>query len=205
MGIRLFWIWTWSMGSCSKHEWVLFTFWVLIYLMLIWLVTSATVFCQAYLNLQNAEAHEYLLRQINVIVMADNGAPLQWCHIDSESLDKPIGILHWTGDQHGGQAKGEPSLALVHHFESGPDFLWQASVSIYVNWHSHVHPGLTSMTQIDSYCHSPSMSTSIMCFICAEFMSSATSKSVQCLRSLTTTCAALCASNTMIGMGLYLR
>jgi len=75
-------------------------------------VTLATVFFQEYLNHQNSEAHKYLFHQINMIVMGNTGAPLQWHHIDLESLNKPIGILHWTSDQHGGQAKGEPSLAL---------------------------------------------------------------------------------------------
>ncbi|KIM57904.1 hypothetical protein SCLCIDRAFT_16855 [Scleroderma citrinum Foug A] len=40
------------------------------------------------------------------IVEKDTGAPLKWRHLHASCADELVGILQWTADQHGGQAKG---------------------------------------------------------------------------------------------------
>ncbi|KIJ06633.1 hypothetical protein PAXINDRAFT_20171 [Paxillus involutus ATCC 200175] len=38
--------------------------------------------------------------------MEDTGSPLKWRHLHAKDISDLSGILQWTGDQHGGQAKG---------------------------------------------------------------------------------------------------
>lgn len=56
---------------------------------------------------QTAAAHLFVLQQVEKIVEKDTGAPLKWRHLHAGHADDLIGILQWTADQHGGQAKGE--------------------------------------------------------------------------------------------------
>ena len=56
---------------------------------------------------QTAAAHLFVLQQVEKIVEKDTGAPLKWRHLHAGHADELIGILQWTADQHGGQAKGE--------------------------------------------------------------------------------------------------
>jgi hypothetical protein len=65
------------------------------------------VFCRVFLNRQTAVAHAYVFDAIEEIVKEDTGRFLRWRHIHASDLDETDGmILQWTGDQHGGQAKG---------------------------------------------------------------------------------------------------
>lgn len=71
------------------------------------LLILGVVFCRVYINRQSAFAHHHIFREIERIVEADTGQSLRWRHIHANSLDEFDGmILHWTVDQHGGQAKG---------------------------------------------------------------------------------------------------
>ncbi|KAF7965062.1 hypothetical protein HWV62_696 [Athelia sp. TMB] len=67
---------------------------------------TAITYCRAYLNRQTAAAHQIVLERINSLVEGDTGAPLKWRHLHANSLTEYTGIVHWVGDQHGGQAKG---------------------------------------------------------------------------------------------------
>lgn len=49
---------------------------------------------------------------IDDIVLKDTGERLFWRHIHGDSAEDHVGILHWTADQHGGQAKGEYRITL---------------------------------------------------------------------------------------------
>lgn len=60
-----------------------------------------------FLTRQNAAAHRFVFQEIDRIVELDTGSPLKWRHLHGKDLDDLTGILQWTGDQHGGQAKGE--------------------------------------------------------------------------------------------------
>ena len=70
------------------------------------LIGVAIVYCRVYVNKQSAEAHRRIFHAINEVVFADTGMYLEWRHIHSPSLASRVGILHWVGDQHQGQAKG---------------------------------------------------------------------------------------------------
>ncbi|KAF8588988.1 hypothetical protein K439DRAFT_1333826 [Ramaria rubella] len=71
------------------------------------------VYAQAFLNHQTAEAHRILFHLIDSIVLKDTGQKLQWRHIHSVTLNAPVGIVEWAGDQHGGQALGNLYFCLV--------------------------------------------------------------------------------------------
>ncbi|KAJ7937555.1 hypothetical protein B0H13DRAFT_2648934 [Mycena leptocephala] len=49
-----------------------------------------------------------ILREVGDIVEKDTGCTIQWRHLHAESAAETPGrmVLQWTGDQHGGQAKG---------------------------------------------------------------------------------------------------
>ncbi|KIJ52695.1 hypothetical protein M422DRAFT_243475 [Sphaerobolus stellatus SS14] len=63
-------------------------------------------YCRIFLNCQSAIAHFLVFRNIHRIVMNDTGQGLQWRHLHSETLDKPVGIFSFSVDQHLGQAQG---------------------------------------------------------------------------------------------------
>ncbi|KAJ7100549.1 hypothetical protein C8R43DRAFT_1141295 [Mycena crocata] len=69
---------------------------------------TSIIFLRIYLNRQTADAHRIILQEIEKIVFQDTGYTLQWRHLHADSpMDAPAEmILHWTADQHGGQAKG---------------------------------------------------------------------------------------------------
>ncbi|KAF7969704.1 hypothetical protein HWV62_26160 [Athelia sp. TMB] len=67
---------------------------------------TAVTYCRVYLNQQTAAAHQIVLERIDSLVERDTGASLKWRHIHSDSPTESTGIVHWVGDQHGGQAKG---------------------------------------------------------------------------------------------------
>src|SRR5882757_4624890 len=69
--------------------------------------TSGVIFCRIYLNRQTAVAHQLLFQKIEEIVISDTGEHLKWRHIHAKSPTEYVGIVHWTADQHRGQAKGE--------------------------------------------------------------------------------------------------
>lgn len=64
---------------------------------------------------QTAAAHERVFVMIEDTVQKDTGKKLLWRHIDVESVDNHIGILHWAADQHGGQAKGKISCKVRYN------------------------------------------------------------------------------------------
>lgn len=66
----------------------------------------ALTYCRIFLTRQTAAAHELVFHEINRIVESDTGSPLKWRHLHGTDLNDLTGILQWTGDQHGGQAKG---------------------------------------------------------------------------------------------------
>jgi hypothetical protein len=59
-----------------------------------------------YLNRQTAAAHHFIFKKIEEIIKMDTGESLQWRHLHANSVYNFTGILHWSADQHGGQAKG---------------------------------------------------------------------------------------------------
>ncbi|KIJ10874.1 hypothetical protein PAXINDRAFT_43681, partial [Paxillus involutus ATCC 200175] len=63
-------------------------------------------YCRIFLTRQTAAAHELVFHEINRIVESDTGSPLKWRHLHGTDLNDLTGILQWTSDQHGGQAKG---------------------------------------------------------------------------------------------------
>jgi hypothetical protein len=67
---------------------------------------TGVVYSRVYLNRQSALAHQKVFEAIDSIVLKDTGSPLQWRHIHATTLNEYVGILHWSADQHGGQAKG---------------------------------------------------------------------------------------------------
>ncbi|KAL0057790.1 hypothetical protein AAF712_015556 [Marasmius tenuissimus] len=69
---------------------------------------SSVCYVRAYLNRQTAEAHRLMLLQIHKIVEGDTGKQLRYRHLHANSSNDFgfQGILSWTVDQHGGQAKG---------------------------------------------------------------------------------------------------
>ena len=78
-------------------------------ILLLELANSSTglVFCRVYLNRETAAAHELVFREINNLIIGDTGSGLRWRHLDANAgEDFNNGILQWTGDQGGGQAKG---------------------------------------------------------------------------------------------------
>jgi len=66
----------------------------------------ALTYCRVYVNRQSAAAHHIIFQRLEQIVEQDTGESLKWRHLHSRSLNDPSGVLQWTGDQHGGQAKG---------------------------------------------------------------------------------------------------
>lgn len=66
----------------------------------------AIVYCRVLLTRENAAIHRFIFHKIDEVVKEDTGSLLQWRHLHSRSIDQPVGILHWAGDQHLGQAKG---------------------------------------------------------------------------------------------------
>ncbi|KAF9061884.1 hypothetical protein BDP27DRAFT_1428444 [Rhodocollybia butyracea] len=67
---------------------------------------SSIVYCRVYVNRQTAVAHHRIFSVIDDIVFADTGTCLKWRHLHGMDLNDFCGILHFAGDQHGGQAKG---------------------------------------------------------------------------------------------------
>ncbi|KII92936.1 hypothetical protein PLICRDRAFT_103444 [Plicaturopsis crispa FD-325 SS-3] len=70
---------------------------------------TTVIFSRVYLNRQTAAAHQLVFQLIDDIVYEDTGHRLRWRHLHAASLDQSeyMGtIIHWTVDQHGGQAKG---------------------------------------------------------------------------------------------------
>ncbi|TDL13991.1 hypothetical protein BD410DRAFT_684726, partial [Rickenella mellea] len=64
------------------------------------------IYCRVYLNRQSALAHQMIFQKLDEIVKLDTGQRLLWRHIHGDGIDDFVGILHWTADQHRGQAKG---------------------------------------------------------------------------------------------------
>lgn len=58
------------------------------------------------MNRETAEAHKMVFDELGKIVLEDVGKPMLWRHLDAENLDNFVGVLHFGGDQGGGQAKG---------------------------------------------------------------------------------------------------
>ena len=73
---------------------------------------TALTYCHVYLNRQMAAAHQFIFQKVEEIVLEDTGKALQWRHLHAHTIHEYIGILHWSADQHGGQAKGEFILPL---------------------------------------------------------------------------------------------
>lgn len=71
------------------------------------IIHVAITYARVFLNRQSAAAHQLVFEKINAIVTGDTGEGLQWRHLHARSLRELTGILQWTGDQHGGQAKGK--------------------------------------------------------------------------------------------------
>lgn len=69
-------------------------------------ILLAIAYCRIYLTRQTAKAHQLIFAAIESVVKQDTGQTLKWRHIHANSADEYSGILHWGGDQHGGQAKG---------------------------------------------------------------------------------------------------
>ena len=68
---------------------------------------TGVIFCRVFLNRQTALAHQRVFQEIESIVQEDTGTTLKWRHLHANTLEEHSGfILHWTADQHGGQAKG---------------------------------------------------------------------------------------------------
>lgn len=65
------------------------------------------MYCRIYLNRQTAAAHQLVFRKIEEIVLEDTGRPLRWRHLHSTGINEAEGVLQFTVDQHGGQAKGK--------------------------------------------------------------------------------------------------
>ncbi|KAF8160165.1 hypothetical protein BJ912DRAFT_866014 [Pholiota molesta] len=59
--------------------------------------------CRVFSNRQTAFAHYKIFEAIDNVIEEDTHRYLQWRHIHVGSADV---VLQWTGDQHGGQAKG---------------------------------------------------------------------------------------------------
>jgi hypothetical protein len=84
-----------------------------------------------YLNRQTAVAHHLVFQQIEAIIKQDTGQSLKWRHLHATSADELIGILQWTGDQHGGQAKGKRFLFQSDQFGQFKFDLCQVLVFIF--------------------------------------------------------------------------
>ncbi|KAK1230795.1 hypothetical protein PQX77_006109 [Marasmius sp. AFHP31] len=70
---------------------------------------NAVVYCRAYVTRETAYAHFHLFQEIETTVQKDTGRPIPWRHIYARSnneSDQQGLVLMWTGNQHGGQAKG---------------------------------------------------------------------------------------------------
>ncbi|KAF9232366.1 hypothetical protein BU15DRAFT_90674 [Melanogaster broomeanus] len=69
---------------------------------------GALTYCRIFMTCQSAAAHQFIFRELERIVELDTGSRLKWRHLHATDLDDltASGILQWTGDQHGGQAKG---------------------------------------------------------------------------------------------------
>ncbi|KAL4068924.1 hypothetical protein V8B97DRAFT_2024583 [Scleroderma yunnanense] len=65
----------------------------------------ALTYSRIYMSFQTAAAHLFFLQQMEKIVEKDTGTPLKWHHLHASHIDGFSGILQWTADQHGGQAK----------------------------------------------------------------------------------------------------
>ncbi|KAF8957977.1 hypothetical protein BDZ97DRAFT_2078861 [Flammula alnicola] len=71
------------------------------------LANTTIIFCRVFLNRQTAAAHACVFAAIEEIVKEDTGRFLRWRHIHGSDIEETDNmILQWTGDQHGGQAKG---------------------------------------------------------------------------------------------------
>jgi hypothetical protein len=75
--------------------------------------SAALTYCRVYVNRQSAAAHHLIFQNIETIIQQDTGKSLQWRHLHAKSLSDLTGILQWTGDQHGGQAKGTVSFDFI--------------------------------------------------------------------------------------------
>lgn len=70
-------------------------------------VTGIT-FCRVFLNRQTAFAHQKVFELIDEVLKEDTGSGMTWQHIHGQGIDDfENTVLQWTGDQHGGQAKGK--------------------------------------------------------------------------------------------------
>jgi hypothetical protein len=74
---------------------------------------AGLTYCRVYVNRQSAAAHHLIFQNLETIIQQDTGKSLQWRHLHAKSLNDFTGILQWTGDQHGGQAKGTMSLGVI--------------------------------------------------------------------------------------------
>ncbi|KAH9483415.1 hypothetical protein JR316_0002881 [Psilocybe cubensis] len=68
----------------------------------------SVTYCRVFLTRQTADAHRFVLHQIDGIVKQDTGQNLMWRHIHSpvNNASQAVGICHLAVDQHAGQAKG---------------------------------------------------------------------------------------------------
>ncbi|KAL0567432.1 hypothetical protein V5O48_014558 [Marasmius crinis-equi] len=69
---------------------------------------SSVCYVRVFLNRQSAEAHRIMLLKVHQIIQEETGKELKFRHLHSGHKDETAfeGILSWTVDQHGGQAKG---------------------------------------------------------------------------------------------------
>ncbi|KAL0063405.1 hypothetical protein AAF712_009714 [Marasmius tenuissimus] len=70
---------------------------------------AAVVYCRVYVTRETAFAHFRIFQEIEKTVKEDTRRPIPWRHIYAPSNDESDQqglVLMWTGDQHGGQAKG---------------------------------------------------------------------------------------------------
>ncbi|KAJ7619759.1 hypothetical protein B0H17DRAFT_1152123 [Mycena rosella] len=68
---------------------------------------TSIIFCRVYITRHTAAAHQHIFEELERIVLTDTGSELRWRHLHATTQDETAAlILHWTADQHRGQAKG---------------------------------------------------------------------------------------------------
>ncbi|KAF8990805.1 hypothetical protein BDZ89DRAFT_1173479 [Hymenopellis radicata] len=100
------------------------------------------VYSRVYMNRDSAEAHHLVLEAIEGIVFEDTGERIPWRHLYAVNIYETDGlVLLWTGDQHGGQAKGlglhlwKIAQSLVGRFDLHEPERLLASLSVYEHLH----------------------------------------------------------------------
>ena len=91
---------------------------------------------------------------IDSIVKEDTGSSLHWHHLHADSLEELTGILHWVGDQHGGQAKGRlgsPSFS-VSHSVIGLG-LHLKTIAAQLSQHNDLHEPHCTLVDLDVFDH----------------------------------------------------